>query len=48
MGSAGEGESPDVSGDQVDEAIRDSDVAGVSVDNTLVVKLRSIKEVTES
>ena len=47
LGCAGEGESPDVSGDEVDETIRHSDVTGVGVDNTLVIELGSVKEVTE-
>lgn len=47
LGCAGEGESTDVSGDEVDKAIWHSNVTGVGVDNTLVIELGSVKEVTE-
>ena len=41
QGGAGEGESPDVGGDVVDEGVGDSDGARVSVQQTLVVRLQN-------
>ena len=46
QGGAGEGESPDVGGDVVDEGVGDSDGARVSVHQTLVVGLHHMTKVS--
>ena len=46
LGGTREGETTDVCRHEVDETVGDSNVAGVGVDNTLVIELGSVHGIT--